>query len=113
YNDLLLSIQKVAYAEEMNEVEKAFNEVNKVAMKSRDPKYIQNYFEEWKKDAECWMHALYKLEARYEDLNDSGSKATFIHKIEELATEEIAVPKAPLQNVPKKHPTSTKRDPLF
>ncbi|CAG8785275.1 20047_t:CDS:2, partial [Dentiscutata erythropus] len=53
YNELLLSIQKVAYAEEMNEVEKAFNEVNKVAMKSRNPKYIKNYFEEWKKDAEC------------------------------------------------------------
>ncbi|CAG8465614.1 2099_t:CDS:2, partial [Dentiscutata heterogama] len=60
YNELLLSIQKVAYAEKMNEVEKAFNEVNKAAMKSRDPKYIQTYFEEWKNDAKCWMHVFTK-----------------------------------------------------
>ncbi|CAG8714390.1 11799_t:CDS:2, partial [Racocetra fulgida] len=116
----------VAYAEKMNEVEKAFNEVNKAAMKSRDPKYIQTYFEEWKNDAESeGSHSALKkaieaasgleqLEEKYENLNDSGSKATFLHKIEALASEEIVIPKAPLPNAPKKkHPTSTKRDPLL
>ncbi|RIB09919.1 hypothetical protein C2G38_2207503 [Gigaspora rosea] len=42
----------VAYAEEMSIVEEAFEEVKQVVMRSRDPKYIQNYFEEWKKDSE-------------------------------------------------------------
>src|SRR6185437_2011367 len=56
YDELLLSVQKVAYAEEMNIVEEAFDKVKKAAMKSRDPSYIQNYLEEWKKDSECWMH---------------------------------------------------------
>ncbi|CAG8662529.1 13122_t:CDS:2, partial [Racocetra fulgida] len=40
-------------------------------------------------------------------------KTTLLHKIEELATEEIPVPKAPLHTVSNKHPTSTKRDPLL
>ncbi|CAG8601805.1 15699_t:CDS:2, partial [Dentiscutata heterogama] len=52
YNELLLVVQKVAYAEEMNEVEKAFKEVSQVTMKSRNPEYIQNYLKEWKKDAD-------------------------------------------------------------
>ncbi|CAG8738070.1 35365_t:CDS:1 [Racocetra persica] len=50
---MLLSVQKVAYVKKMNEVEDAFNEVKQVAAKSRDPSYIENYFEEWKKDAKC------------------------------------------------------------
>ncbi|CAG8615169.1 22756_t:CDS:2 [Dentiscutata erythropus] len=198
----------LAYAEEMCEVEKAFNEVNKAVIKSKDPKYIQDYLEEWKKDAEYWMHVFTKnyphmgiqstqraegshatlkkaieaasleqvflhidrafrqrqlrttgplglnivfadpficndlrfelllgkiskwaidrikkeiceigenknLDKKYENLNNSGSKATLLHKIEELATEEIPVPKAPLHTVSNKHPTSTKRDPLL
>ncbi|CAG8631002.1 7250_t:CDS:2, partial [Racocetra fulgida] len=57
--------------------------------------------------------ALYKLEEKYDHLNDSGSKATFLHKIEALVSEEIVIPKAPLPNASKKHPTSTKRDPLL
>ncbi|CAG8540275.1 8787_t:CDS:1 [Cetraspora pellucida] len=60
YNELLLAVQKVAYAEEMNEVEKAFKEISQAIMKSRDPEYIQNYLEEWKKDAKCWMHVFTK-----------------------------------------------------
>ncbi|RIB20605.1 hypothetical protein C2G38_2178854 [Gigaspora rosea] len=49
----LLLFQKVAYAKEMNIVEEAFGEVKKAAMKSRDPNYIENYLEEWKKNSEC------------------------------------------------------------
>ncbi|CAG8664125.1 19474_t:CDS:2 [Cetraspora pellucida] len=60
YNEFLLTVQKVAYAEEMNEVEKAFKEVSQTIMKSRDPEYIQNYLEEWKKDTKCWMHVFTK-----------------------------------------------------
>ncbi|CAG8732243.1 28528_t:CDS:2 [Dentiscutata erythropus] len=60
YDKLLLSVQKIAYAEEMNIVEKAFDKVKKAAMKSKDPSYIQNYLEEWKKDSECWMHVYTK-----------------------------------------------------
>ncbi|CAG8612559.1 17979_t:CDS:2, partial [Racocetra fulgida] len=57
--------------------------------------------------------ALYKLEEKYESLSDCGSKATFLHKIEALASEEIIVPKAPLRVVSKGRPTSTKRDLLL
>ncbi|CAG8811813.1 10466_t:CDS:2, partial [Cetraspora pellucida] len=57
---LLLSIQKVAYAEKMSIVKEAFEEVKQAVMKSRDPNYIQNYFEEWKKDSEYWMHVYTK-----------------------------------------------------
>ncbi|CAG8720524.1 10116_t:CDS:2, partial [Dentiscutata heterogama] len=46
YNKLLLLIQKVAYAEEMSIVEKAFDKVKEATMKSRDPNYILAYFEE-------------------------------------------------------------------
>ncbi|CAG8679847.1 7668_t:CDS:2 [Cetraspora pellucida] len=60
YEKLLLSIQKVAYPKEMSIVEKAFEEVKQAAMKSRDPNYIQNYFEKWKKGSECWMHVYTK-----------------------------------------------------
>ncbi|CAG8532849.1 8887_t:CDS:2 [Cetraspora pellucida] len=42
---------KVVYAKEINEVEKEFKEVSQATIKSRDPKYIQNYLEKWKKDA--------------------------------------------------------------
>ncbi|CAG8670982.1 7897_t:CDS:1 [Ambispora gerdemannii] len=40
----------------MSTVKKAFNEVKQTVIKSRDPNYIQNYLEEWKKDAKGWMH---------------------------------------------------------
>ncbi|CAG8664616.1 9369_t:CDS:1 [Ambispora gerdemannii] len=273
YDKFLSLVQQVAYAEEMSTVEKAFNEVKQAAMKSRDPNYIQNYLEEWKKDAKGWMHvhtknyphmgirstqrvegshsglkkaieaasgleqvfshidrafrqqqlqmngafglnivsvdpfirnnerfeqllgkisrwaidqikreicetedndnansdtckcslrlnfklpcrhiipstgpiplslvhprwllkhdsvpslsssslstdiaiskALYKLEEKYESLNDCGSKVTFLQKIEALAAEKNVVPKAPLRITPKGRPTSTKRNSLL
>ncbi|CAG8664862.1 837_t:CDS:2 [Gigaspora margarita] len=47
---LLLSVQKVAYAKN---IENAFGEIKKAAIKSRDPNYIQNYLKKWKKDSEC------------------------------------------------------------
>ncbi|CAG8670583.1 1937_t:CDS:2 [Dentiscutata erythropus] len=226
--------KKVAHAEETNKVEKAFKEVSQATMKIRDPEYIQNYLEEWKKDAECWMHraershsalkkaieassgleqvflhidhafhqhqlqtngalgsniaidrikkevceidenknmnnspcncslrlnyklpchhiipptgpvlltlvhkrwhlkhdsvpsiplslsidmtiskVLYKLEEKYKHLNDSGSKATFLHKLEALVTEEIPVPKAPLHNTKLVEVLQQSQQPLF
>ncbi|CAG8621388.1 1119_t:CDS:2, partial [Cetraspora pellucida] len=56
---------------------------------------------------QCIMRALYKLEEKYDYLNDSGSKTTFLHKIEALVSEEIVILKASLPNASKKHPTST------
>ncbi|CAG8497552.1 25207_t:CDS:2 [Cetraspora pellucida] len=60
YEKLLLSIQKVAYAEEISIVEEAFEKIKQAAMKNRDFNYIQNYFEEWKKDSEYWMYVYTK-----------------------------------------------------
>ncbi|CAG8531672.1 8867_t:CDS:2 [Cetraspora pellucida] len=40
--------------------------------------------------------ALYKLEEKYESLSNCRSKATFLHKIEALASEKIIASKAPL-----------------
>ncbi|CAG8680438.1 5373_t:CDS:1, partial [Ambispora gerdemannii] len=57
--------------------------------------------------------ALYKLEEKYESLNDCGSKVTFLQKIEALAAEKNVVPKAPLRITPKGQPTSTKRNSLL
>ncbi|CAG8640620.1 12224_t:CDS:2, partial [Dentiscutata heterogama] len=128
YNKLLLSIQKVAYAEEISIVKKAFDE---------------------KKDKECWINvftknylhmgvyltqraeeshgylkkaieaasgldqydsmpmlsssllpdiainkALYMLKEKYKNLNNCGSKATFLNKINTLIDKEIVTPKA-------------------
>ncbi|CAG8812525.1 21135_t:CDS:2, partial [Cetraspora pellucida] len=84
YNELLLAVQKVVYAEEMNKVEKAFKEISQVTMKSKDPEYIQNYLEEWKKDAECWMHSTQRAEGSYSTLKkaieaSSGLEQVFLH----------------------------------
>ncbi|CAG8844163.1 39649_t:CDS:2, partial [Gigaspora margarita] len=43
---------EVAYSGKMSEVEKAFDKIKQTIAKSRNPIYIQNYLEEWKKDAE-------------------------------------------------------------
>ncbi|CAG8731261.1 4377_t:CDS:1, partial [Dentiscutata heterogama] len=40
--------------------------------------------------------ALYMLEEKYKNLNDCGSKATFLNKINTLIDEEIVTPKASL-----------------
>ncbi|CAG8522498.1 19153_t:CDS:2 [Dentiscutata erythropus] len=65
-----------AYAEKMNEVKKAFNEVNKAAMKSKDPKYIQTYFEKWKNNAESeGSHSALKKAIKAA----SGLKQVFLH----------------------------------
>ncbi|CAG8704160.1 2345_t:CDS:2, partial [Racocetra fulgida] len=93
--------KQVAYAEEMNEVEKAFKEVSQATMKIPSIPLSLSIDMTISK-------VLYKLEEKYEHLNDSGSKATFLHKLEALVTEEIPVPKAPLHNVstlPKRHKT--------
>ncbi|CAG8614803.1 14312_t:CDS:2 [Dentiscutata heterogama] len=209
YNELLLSIQKVAYAEKMNEVKKAFNEKNDAEywihifiknyphMRIQSTQRAEGSHSALKKAIEaasdleqaidkiknevceigenkntdnspcdcslrlnyklpcryiipqtgpiplalvhsCWYlkhdtilllppslstdftitKILYKLEEKYENLNDSGSKATFLHKIEALASEEIVILKASLPNAPKKkHSTSTNpqhiQQPLF
>ncbi|CAG8525863.1 11929_t:CDS:2, partial [Gigaspora margarita] len=57
--------------------------------------------------------ALYMLEEKYENLNDSESKATFLQKIEALIAEEAIIPKAPLRTKNIRRPASTKRDLLL
>ncbi|CAG8775542.1 3293_t:CDS:1 [Racocetra fulgida] len=54
--------------------------------------------------------ALYMLEEKYEKLNDGGSKATFLSKIEALIIEEIVTPKALLCIKNKGRSAFLKRD---
>ncbi|CAG8489816.1 9715_t:CDS:2 [Dentiscutata erythropus] len=115
YNEFLLSVQKVAYSGEMNEVKKAFDEVKKTSAKtegshSRLKKAIEAASGLEQSIDIAVSKALYKLEEKYETLSDSGSKATLLQKIEALAIEENIIPKAPLQVISKGRPISTKRD---
>ncbi|CAG8755954.1 20552_t:CDS:2, partial [Dentiscutata erythropus] len=54
--------------------------------------------------------ALYILEEKYKSLNDCGSKATFLNKINTLIDKKIITPKASLHIENRGQPTSTKRD---
>ncbi|CAG8766282.1 874_t:CDS:2, partial [Cetraspora pellucida] len=54
--------------------------------------------------------ALYMLEEKYANLNDSRSKALLLHKIEALIAKEIVIPKAPVRTENIRRPASIKRD---
>ncbi|CAG8710287.1 13667_t:CDS:2, partial [Racocetra fulgida] len=66
----------------MNEVEDAFNEVKQAAAKSRDPNYIENYFEEWKKDANhAGLKKVIEAASRLEQVFSHIDRAFRQHKL--------------------------------